>query len=77
MIQDKLKIAIIQSDLVWEDPEQNRIQFSHKIKSITDSVDIILLPEMFTTGFTMNASEVAENHGWQYCKVDAVYGFQK
>lgn len=59
-MQNELKIALIQSDLVWENPEQNRDNFSEKIKSISESVDIIILPEMFTSGFTMNALEVAE-----------------
>src|SRR5690606_26947134 len=59
-MQDQLKVAIIQSDLVWENPEQNRKNFSEKIEMINGSVDLIVLPEMFTTGFTMNASLVAE-----------------
>ena len=59
-MQDKLKVAIIQSHLVWEDPKQNRKNFSEKIETLSDNLDIIILPEMFTTGFTMNASSVAE-----------------
>tara|TARA_R110002111_G_scaffold943_1_gene6795 strand:+ start:1729 stop:2508 length:780 start_codon:yes stop_codon:yes gene_type:complete len=59
-MQNQLKIALIQSDLVWENPEQNRINFSQKINNISEAVDMIVLPEMFTTGFTMNASKVAE-----------------
>lgn len=59
-MQDTLKIAFIQSELVWESPKQNRQNFEEKIEAITVSVDLILLPEMFTTGFTMNASEHAE-----------------
>lgn len=59
-MQTELKIACIQSDLVWENPKQNRVNFTNKIKNISDSVDIIVLPEMFTTGFTMNARELAE-----------------
>ena len=60
MIQDQLKIALIQADLVWENPEQNRRGFVEKIKNVSKPVDIIILPEMFTTGFTMNAESVAE-----------------
>jgi len=65
MIQKQLKIAVVQSDLVWENPEQNRKLFSKKIKNIpivigTEEVDLIVLPEMFTTGFTMHAQQVAE-----------------
>lgn len=57
---EQLKIALIQSDLVWENPELNRKNFSEKIKGISERVDVIALPEMFTTGFTMNAHKVAE-----------------
>ncbi|OIQ23663.1 amidohydrolase [Lacinutrix sp. MedPE-SW] len=56
-----LNVAIIQSNLVWENPVQNRINFGDKIENINHAVDVIVLPEMFTTGFTMNASVVAES----------------
>lgn len=59
-MEDQLKVAIIQSDLVWENPKKNRKNFSTKIDTITHPVDIIVLPEMFATGFTMNAGAVAE-----------------
>ncbi len=59
-MQDQLKIAIIQADLVWENPEQNRINFTEKIMQVPMGTDMIVLPEMFTTGFTMNAESVAE-----------------
>ena len=59
-MQDQLKVAIVQSDLVWENPKKNRKNFSEKIKSISKKVDLIVLPEMFTTGFTMNAEALAE-----------------
>lgn len=55
-----MKIAIIQSDLVWENPAANRKYFEEKINAITETVDLIVLPEMFTTGFTMHPNEVAE-----------------
>ena len=55
-----MKIAIIQSDIVWENPSVNRINFEEKINSIQETVDLIVLPEMFSTGFTMNPSAVAE-----------------
>jgi predicted amidohydrolase len=54
-----MKIALIQSDLEWENPSANRNNFESKINTI-DDVEIIVLPEMFSTGFTMNASAVAE-----------------
>ncbi|GFZ82459.1 amidohydrolase [Aquaticitalea lipolytica] len=46
--------------MVWENPSQNRLNFLNKIDSITQPVDIIVLPEMFTSGFTMNPKGVAE-----------------
>ena len=59
-MQNQLKIALIQSDLVWENPEENRNNFEKKIQGISEMVDLIVLPEMFTSGFTMNAAKVAE-----------------
>jgi len=55
-----MKVAIIQSLLSWENPIVNRNYFEEKINAITEKVDLIVLPEMFTSGFTMNPSAVAE-----------------
>lgn len=55
-----MKIALIQSDLYWEQPDKNRNHFEQKINEISEAVELIVLPEMFATGFTMNAKEVAE-----------------
>lgn len=55
-----MKIAIIQSSLSWENPKTNRNHFEEKINSISEKVDLIVLPEMFSTGFTMSPEVVAE-----------------
>lgn len=55
-----MKVALVQVPLFWENPKQNRNYFENKINSITENVDLIVLPEMFTTGFTMNPKSVAE-----------------
>jgi predicted amidohydrolase len=55
-----MKIALIQAPLLWENPIQNRNYFEEKINAITENVDLIVLPEMFTSGFTMNPKAVAE-----------------
>lgn len=55
-----MKIALIQSDLHWENALENRKNFESEINSIDSEVNLIVLPEMFSTGFTMNASAVAE-----------------
>ena len=57
---DQISIAGIQADLVWEKIDQNLIKFDQLIDQITDGVDIILLPEMFTTGFSMEPASLAE-----------------
>ncbi len=57
---NQLKIAIIQTELVWENLEQNRRHFTEKIENISEKVDLIILPEMFTTGFTMHPENVSE-----------------
>jgi len=60
MEQNTLHVAIIQADLVWENPNQNRENFTKKIEEITQDVDLIVLPEMFTSGFTMTPEHIAE-----------------
>jgi len=59
----ELKIALIQSHLLWENPKANRDMFSEKMATIPTDVDLIILPEMFTTGFTMNPSTIDASQG--------------
>lgn len=59
-MQDQLKVALVQTDLFWENPKKNRKNLNEKFISISQNVDMIVLPEMFSTGFTMNAKTVAE-----------------
>jgi predicted amidohydrolase len=59
-----LKIAMLQADLVWQNAEQNRKNFSDKINNIKEQVDLIILPEMFTTGFSMQPQKIGDTmHG--------------
>ncbi|MHA7130343.1 amidohydrolase [Algoriphagus namhaensis] len=60
MVAPQLKIAMIQTDIVWEDKTANLANLEEKIWSIDERVDLIVLPEMFPTGFTMNAAAVSE-----------------
>lgn len=55
-----LKITVIQSELHWENAAKNLAMFTEIIASITEATDVIVLPEMFTTGFTMNSAQFAE-----------------
>lgn len=59
-----MKTALIQTTLFWENPNKNRALLTEKINSISQYVDLIVLPEMFVSGFTMNPKNVAESmHG--------------
>ncbi len=55
-----MKITLIQTRLAWEQPEKNRAHFGQLINSISENTDLIILPEMFTTGFTMAPEKNAE-----------------
>ncbi len=57
---NNLKISFIQSDLQWENKTANLKSFSEKIEKVPNDTDLIILPEMFTTGFSMNAAFLAE-----------------
>lgn len=54
-----MKISLIQTSLFWENPTENRERFTQLINTIAET-DMVILPEMFSTGFTMNAEAVAE-----------------
>lgn len=55
-----MNTALIQTDIIWENPSENRRILEEKINALNESVDLIVLPEMFTTGFTMHPNLVAE-----------------
>ena len=56
-----LKVTLIQTELVWEDIEQNLSLFDVIIDDIQNDTNLMVLPEMFTTGFTMNAADLAQD----------------
>lgn len=55
-----MEIALIQTELIWENPSANRRLLDDKINAISQYVDLIVLPEMFASGFTMDPKPVAE-----------------
>ena len=55
-----LKVTIIQSELHWENVDENLEMFAQKIDAIAEETDIIVLPEMFNTGFSMDSERLAE-----------------
>jgi omega-amidase len=56
-----LTITIIQTNLHWEDKKANLSMLSKKIESIQEKTEVIILPEMFSTGFTMKPQTLAED----------------
>jgi len=54
MIKEKLHITCIQTSLYWEDVKKNLAMFNSLIDKIELPTDLIILPEMFSTGFTNN-----------------------
>lgn len=64
----ELSIALIQTSLVWQEPEKNRKHFANRLASMEASVDLIVLPEMFTTGFTMSPEKLDKAEGGKTLK---------
>ncbi len=60
----ELRVHVVQSELIWENAVKNKKQFEEKIAHLQGKSDLIILPEMFTTGFAMNPS-LAETMGGQ------------
>jgi len=56
-----LRVTVIQAELVWEDIESNLALFDQKISAIQEETHLIVLPEMFTTGFSMNPADLAQD----------------
>jgi omega-amidase len=55
-----LTITLIQTDLTWEDKAANLDMLEHKIRSLKERTEIVVLPEMFSTGFSMKPEQFAE-----------------
>ena len=55
-----LNVALIQAELVWENQDANLRRFDEHIAQVPEDVDLIVLPEMFTTGFSMHPARLAQ-----------------
>ena len=54
------RISIVQQSLEWVNPEANRARFAEQLAPLAGKTDLVILPEMFTTGFTMKPEQHAE-----------------
>ncbi len=55
-----LHAALLQNDLLWHNPAENQFAFEQLIEKLPKAVNLVVLPEMWATGFTMTPNEVAE-----------------
>lgn len=57
---DALRISILQTDIVWEDKQENLRRLRERLKTLCGTTEIVVLPEMFSTGFSMDTARLAE-----------------
>lgn len=55
-----MRISIVQSKLHWESPSANQQMFAQKLADLKGKTDLVVLPEMFTTGFSVTAKHLSE-----------------
>lgn len=60
MTSPLLRVSLIQSELLWQDAPGNRQQLQHIISPLAGNTDLVVLPEMFATGFMMEPEQFAE-----------------
>jgi omega-amidase len=63
-----LRVALIQQPLAWQDPVANRAHFAALLAPLAGRTDLVVLPETFTTGFSMQVEKVAEPAGGPSCE---------
>lgn len=60
MIMTQLRITMFQMDIVWNDKNNNLCHIREQLQKLRGMTEIVILPEMFSTGFTMHSAELAE-----------------
>jgi predicted amidohydrolase len=68
-----LRVSLVQTDLVWENPSANCAQLEEKLAALGDSTDVVVLPEMFASGFSMSetGAEIGKGPALQWMQVQA------
>ncbi|KAA6319692.1 hypothetical protein EZS27_030445 [termite gut metagenome] len=56
-----LRLSIVQTDIVWEDKQANLRNLKDKLEKLSGTTDLVVLPEMFSTGFSMQSHVFAES----------------
>ena len=55
-----MRITLIQTDIAWEDKLENLRRLHLRLEELKGETDLVVLPETFTTGFSMNVEQLAE-----------------
>lgn len=58
-----LRVTLVQTELAWQDPAANRRGLAGHFRGLAGHTDLVVLPEMFSTGFSMEAEQLAEDMG--------------
>lgn len=61
MRKNELTLAFYQQDIAWEDPQENFRRVEAAFAKVEGAVDVLIVPETFTTGFSDNMAAMAEN----------------
>jgi len=59
---NELRISLVQADIFWEDKDRNIAQYGNLLQKLSGKSDVAVLPEMFSTGFSMQAPQLAETN---------------
>jgi omega-amidase len=62
-----MKISLVQFDIIWENRNANLEKLDNLLLPLKGSTDIIILPEMYTTGFSVNPESISEEPGAETC----------
>jgi predicted amidohydrolase len=60
-VNSHLRVTLVQTDLAWQDPAANRRALAAHFRGLAGHTDLVVLPEMFSTGFSMAAESLAED----------------
>ena len=59
-MQNRLTVSLLQTNPAWKDAGKNLLDIENKLVGVSSETDLVLLPEMFATGFVTDPTDVAE-----------------
>lgn len=61
MTESSLRVSLVQTNIVWEERQENLLLTARLLRRLQGKTDLAVLPETFSTGFTMNVEQVADS----------------